>query len=371
MQQLGRTWIPLLGSGRKSAFASAECSTGSSSGALASARSASCAARPQCRSHPCVRARIIRIRHERVQPAPARERIAADANPERRREARRARPQGACFLILRPDYAPVVDSGVVVALIASLSSLGVAFFSVWMQQRGTREAREHARMSEAKVVLDRYRGPLLAAAWELGDRIDNIRHDRFLDYLDEDSELAVQAELTTLYRFAQYFGWREVLRTEVQLLSFDDESDTRLVASLIGDIVSALATDRLDGRRAMLWAEQQRAIGELMIIDAGAGPAKCIGYAAFFSTYDDRFKAWMGEFAGSLKPRVTPKSERLRLVEWGLVGLVRQLDEEGTRAPRGWTERAWREFRGSTVGTSAIPVEHRIRQSLAEVDDGP
>ena len=277
----------------------------------------------------------------------------------------------ACSLIRRPDYAPVVDSGVVLALIASLTSLGVAVVSVWMQQRGTREAREHARRSEAKVVLDRYRGPLLAAAWELGDRIDNIRHDRFLDYLDEDSGLAIQAELTTLFRFAQYFGWREVLRTEVQLLRFDDEGDTKLVSSLIGDIVSALATDRLDGRRAMLWAEQQRAIGELMIIDQGAGPAKCIGYAAFSSHYDDRFKAWMGEFAGSLQPLATPTSDRMRLVEWGLVGLVRQLDEEGTRAPRGWTERAWREVRASTVSSSALPVEHRLRESLAEVDDGP
>lgn len=139
--------------------------------------------------------------------------------------------RGAAYsLIRRPDYAPVVDSGVVLALIASLTSLGVAVVSVWMQQRGTREAREHARRSEAKVVLDRYRGPLLAAAWELGDRIDNIRHDRFLDYLDEDSGLAIQAELTTLFRFAQYFGWREVLRTEVQLLRFDDEGQACFIA---------------------------------------------------------------------------------------------------------------------------------------------
>ena len=36
------------------------------------------------------------------------------------------------------------------------------------------------RRSDAKVVLDRYRGPLLDAAWQLGDRLDSIRHRGFL-----------------------------------------------------------------------------------------------------------------------------------------------------------------------------------------------
>src|SRR4051794_33926029 len=138
-----------------------------------------------------------------------------------------------------------MSTGVWVALIASLTSLAVAASAARVQRKTARETREEQRRSDAKVVLDKYRGPLLASAADLGRRLDNIRHDHFLAYAGPRSERAGQARLTTLFRFAQYFAWREILRTEVQLLRFEREGDTRRVSVLIADIDRTFGSDNL------------------------------------------------------------------------------------------------------------------------------
>ena len=82
---------------------------------------------------------------------------------------------------------------------------------------GTRKTEQGRRAPlEAKVVLDRYRGPLLDAAWQLGDRVDNIRNRGFFVYLSEGSGRAPEARRTTLFRFAYYLGWREYVRIQVR-----------------------------------------------------------------------------------------------------------------------------------------------------------
>ena len=49
----------------------------------------------------------------------------------------------------------------------------------------------------------------------------------FFAYLSRGSGREQDAKLTTLFRFAYYLGWREFVRTEVQLLRFENEGDTR------------------------------------------------------------------------------------------------------------------------------------------------
>jgi len=160
-----------------------------------------------------------------------------------------------------------VDTALIIACISGAVALASVGLSTWTQlqvMRRQRESKEEERRSEAKVILDRYRGPLLDAAWQLGDRVDNIRRRGFFVYLSEKSGRAPEARRTTLFRFAYYLGWRECVRTQVQLLRFENEEDTRLAAAFLNDITRVLASDRLDGQWAMLWADEQRGIGELM-----------------------------------------------------------------------------------------------------------
>jgi hypothetical protein len=58
-------------------------------------------------------------------------------------------------------------------------------------------------------------------------------------------------------------------------------ANTKLVADLMGDVTRLFATDSLDGGDLMLWADEQRGIGELMIVERTDAPPACVGYASF------------------------------------------------------------------------------------------
>jgi hypothetical protein len=261
-----------------------------------------------------------------------------------------------------------VDTALVVACISGAVALASAGFSGWTQLRVKeleRQSKEAERRSEAKVVLDRYRGPLLDAAWQLGDRLDNIRSRGFFVYLSEGNDRAPEARCTTLFRFACYLGWREYVRTQVQLLRFETGEDTRLAAAFLNDVTRVLASDQLDGLWAMLWGDEQRGIGELMT-DQPPGSSFIIrGHAAFHRDYDKDFAEWMGHFADDLfMPAKVSSSSRLRFLQWALYGLVRQLDEQGAYGG-GWIERSADEISQTPAQRRMARHEEELRKHLA------
>jgi hypothetical protein len=231
-----------------------------------------------------------------------------------------------------------------------------------------REKREEERRSAAKVVLDNYRGPLLDAAWHLGERVDNIRNRAFFTYLSEGSGHEHDAKLTTLFRLANYLGWREFVRIKVQLLRFDNEDDTRLVAGFLNDFTGILSSDKLDERWAMLWGEKQRAIGELMIEQSPAASSIVRGHAAFDRDYEEIFAPWMDSFAQDLFSDAALRSDRLRLLQWALSGLVRKLDEDGTYGTD-WIGRSAAEMRQPLPQQSNTKYEERVRKHIAALDN--
>jgi hypothetical protein len=274
-------------------------------------------------------------------------------------------------------WAPVDYSALVVAVIAAVAAVASAVYArhgqrevANLQARLAQEAKEEEERSKAKQVLDRYRGPLLDAVWQLGNRVDNIRHRRFLVYLAEGSGREQDAKLTTLFRFAQYFGWREFIRREAQLLRFENEADTRLVSGFLNDVASILTSDKLgDAGWAMLWVDEQRGIGELMASDRPDSPG-VRGHASFHRDYEGVFAPWMERFAGDLLSEARAlKSERLRLLQWALFGLVGRLDEEGSYyGPGGWTDSAEQEIRKAASAKPLVATEARLREHLAELD---
>src|SRR4029079_17510762 len=77
---------------------------------------------------------------------------------------------------------------------------------------------------ETETVLAKYREPLLGADYELQGRLWNILD---LDFLRKycvggDEAQRTYAVENTLFVIAQYFGWSEILRSEIQFLSFSD-----------------------------------------------------------------------------------------------------------------------------------------------------
>jgi hypothetical protein len=96
--------------------------------------------------------------------------------------------------------------GVIAALVAGVVSLIVSAGKVgWDYRQQQKERGRHARVS-----LDTARQPLLASVDDLGSRINNMRHDGFLNYL-EVPERRRTALIGTLFRFAQFLGWVEIV----------------------------------------------------------------------------------------------------------------------------------------------------------------
>jgi hypothetical protein len=243
-----------------------------------------------------------------------------------------------------------VDTALVVALISAAVALASATIASLTQLRlknFEREARKEEARSQARVVLDRYRGPLLDAAWDLGDRIDNIVARDFLSTYAFDDERRDVALQSTLFRAAQYFGWVEILRREIQLLRFEGSGDTWRTAYFISLVTRRFATDwydwdsahrqalawndeydreQLPPRHLMLWQEEQRGIGERMIDDNAT--VRCLGYASFIEDYDRRFDGLLARFRAHLEMPGVQNSLRLVEVRDALARLVQQLDEE-------------------------------------------
>ena len=286
-----------------------------------------------------------------------------------------------------PATAALISSGIssVVALSAavyagrtqkSLTRTQKQLVNLQAKRDEEREIRREERQqrTEAKVVLDRYRAPLLNAAWELGDRIDNIRRRGFGFYAQEVNPRRTTAILTTAFRFAQYFGWREVVRIETQLLKFDSARDTKAIAELLASISWIFASDssnlnvRVTRPRAatddaqaaldspmrsgtwlMLWLEEQRGIGEFMRLDPESGSPRSRGYGSFVRDYDAPTRRRLEGYAEQVlasactNARVPCDSTRLRLLQLLFLGLVLQLDEERVYPPYpdGWVDRTW------------------------------
>jgi hypothetical protein len=225
-----------------------------------------------------------------------------------------------------------MSSELTIALIALVGAILSAGISLYGQLR----APVVTAQREADAVLARFREPLVSAAYELQGRLFNILERKFLQryYTRGDDAQRTYAIENTLYVVAQYFGWSEILRREVQFLSFADSERTRRVAERQADIVELFQSDKKRlGRPLLFWRGEQRAIGELMIEHGGA-QLQCIGYATFVTRREREFRRWFERLDTELRELATTSpNPRLTELQHALVDLVRELDPDQVRYP--------------------------------------
>jgi cell division protein FtsB len=183
------------------------------------------------------------------------------------------------------------------------------------------------RSLQAEDVLAKYREPLAAAAYDLQSRIYNILRLDFFGLWGNGNARSADATATTLFRLVQYFGWTEILRRKIQYLSFPEEEETRKVARLQSDIAHCFLTHSY-GHALMIWSDEQRALGEQMIVEDG-GEVLCMGYAKFRERCADTFRSRCESLEKEIgDPGV---SERLRDAQHLLCELVETLDSRRVR----------------------------------------
>jgi hypothetical protein len=227
--------------------------------------------------------------------------------------------------------------GVIAAVVSAL----VAVRQSRMAERLARlnselEAEVHRRTAlidrelDAESVLTRYREPLAAAAFDLQSRLYNILELDFLAKFGGDHPRADEALRTTLFRLAQYFGWTEILRRDIQFLSFPRAEETRRVAELQAAISQRFLTSRYPPA-LMIWSDEQRALGERMIVEEH-GKVLPMGYARFTDTCDDTFGPWLARLRSGLEDEAA--QVRMREVQHLLCELVETLDAQRLRYTR-------------------------------------
>jgi hypothetical protein len=218
----------------------------------------------------------------------------------------------------------------VIALVGSIiSSILVVYAQLHSERR--RERRE------AQSSLQLYREPLISAAYDLQSRIYNILRRDFLVYVAEDRwdrrKLALD---TTIFAFAQYFGWREILRREIRLLEFE----TQAVSRLLNDITGTFGSDEF-GRAFLMWTPEQRGIGEAMIGTWREAPS-CVGYLEFSERRPKELAVWVESLERDLVEFAegNGNEDRLLKVQHLLVSLIELLDPKRIRSNPDRLERA-------------------------------
>jgi hypothetical protein len=218
-----------------------------------------------------------------------------------------------------------MDTAVVIALIALAGSLFSTIVTVFGAP--ALQARR-----DAKNVLDNYREPLIAASFDLQARLYNILQLRFVEkYVKAEEPGKRDSALeSTLYVFAQFFGWREIIHREVQYLRFSRNRKTREVGQLLRDIEETFLSDGY-GSQFMIWRVEQRGIGERMVESVGS-EIKCLGYASFIKQRSTMEK-WLGSLEDDLENLQDGGRKRLTELQHMLVKLVRKLDDKRKRYP--------------------------------------
>lgn len=219
----------------------------------------------------------------------------------------------------------------------AVGALGTVFAAIIGAIVATRHRRTDER-TQARRLVQKYRDPLVASAFDLQSRFYNILEQQFLGkYLtggtDEEQKYAVQS---TLFVIAEFFGWIELLRLEVQFLDFGKSEQTRTFGSQLDAVRRAFWEDKTD-RTFRLFRGQQRAVGEMMIASsAPASQRTCIGFATFVSRLEDPgFARWFDQLekdVHNLATGAVPK-DRLVAIQHALIDLLEFFDSEHDRLP--------------------------------------
>lgn len=220
---------------------------------------------------------------------------------------------------------------VVVAVIALTGSVVTGGIVLW----GQFKTQERTAQAQAEAVLAKYSAPLLSAAFEFQARLYNILRLDFLPtyYANGDEWQKTYALENTLFVIGQFFGWREILRREIQFLSYTDSEQTRVVARCLGFVTDRLQHDDPElGRPFLIWRGEQRAIGERMMV-VGTDSVECLGYADFVEKQAPEFRRWFERISKDLTDIIKEPNRRLLEVQHALIDLIHELDPQGLHYP--------------------------------------
>ncbi|MCX4834239.1 hypothetical protein OG785_04630 [Streptomyces sp. NBC_00006] len=232
------------------------------------------------------------------------------------------------------------------AFVALVGAATTAVLGYWTQRR--------LRLVEQRNLMDSYGASLAWAAYDLQSRLYNILRGHETDRSQGPhhgfvSSFHVQGtpkqrefvRRSTVFVLAEYLGWVEILRQDIQFLDLGQSRANRNAVEIISSISTALNRTVSAGDDILrLWRAEQRAIGELMVHSHGEpGRRKCLGYAEFCEKLegDDVFRRWFTpllEDIDRLAEDTAQAAPRLAELQQKLINLIDVLDPKAERFPQ-------------------------------------
>jgi hypothetical protein len=202
------------------------------------------------------------------------------------------------------DWSEILGLSVIGAAVTTIGTLAGLFLKEVVFVRSFERWKARRLLEDASR---KYREPIALAAIELCNRLSDVCDDYPPTYLMTDVlsvEISGSPEnsandphyqryrlVSTVYRLCALLGWIELYRQDTTFLEPNEADPVRRVDESIFAIRSDLADGQLntapDWSRwydALLFREEQRAIGECMIVGT-VGNRGVMGYAQFSSLY--------------------------------------------------------------------------------------
>jgi hypothetical protein len=223
-------------------------------------------------------------------------------------------------------------------MIASLTSLAVAVGGIPLNYLIAKRLRREQGLD----MMSHYRDPLLQAAADLRSRLLTILAEDFLGrfFVNGKDAQKIYAIRHTLFVFAEFLCWMEILRQGVSFLDLGDDARNRKLMKHITVIRRVMFDNQMDPLFSVVMG-YQRALGEVMIRPDDPSRVRdrqCIGYAEFCSRLetDSTFARWFDGLAADipeLARRKVVRTDRLVALEGAVVDLIDFLDPDNVRYP--------------------------------------
>ncbi|MEU3184954.1 hypothetical protein ABZ707_12245 [Streptomyces sp. NPDC006923] len=231
------------------------------------------------------------------------------------------------------------------ATVAVVSASVAALLGYWQQRR--------LRAMEQRNLMEAYGASLAWAAFDLQSRLFNILRGHVVDrrpgpqsgFLTSFLTLGSEEEAeyvrrSTVFVLAEYLGWVEILRRDIQFLDLGRSRINRDVMVKISEIGSSLSRISAESNELRLFRTHQRAIGELMVHPEGEpGRRRCLGFVEFCVRLDtdEGFGRWFRQPLADidrLARDAGPAVSRIGGMQRQLVALVDLLDPRSERFPQ-------------------------------------
>lgn len=239
---------------------------------------------------------------------------------------------------------------VITATIAAFVAVVSAAISIYGQQRVVRLNSKLAEQREVKALISKYKNPLLRSAIDLQSRLYNIHQQNFLSYSYNKSKTVKEyAIANTLFVIAEYLGWVEILRREIQFLELGDLEQNRQLTERLVAVNQAFAKSKTEskvGNLFVIYNGEQRAIGEIVTIARHGSTSvgyDCIGYATFVSNMSNPdFSTWFTKLMNDIEVIANEPGAnvgRVALIHSKLIDLIDFLDPQCITLPPNYRTR--------------------------------